>query len=63
VYIRYAQDKEHCHLIIRNNGAQNSMGQVNTGQGLKNIKMRAEQLKGTAVVNNVNDVFEVIVNL
>lgn len=59
VYIQYAQDKEHCQLVIRNNGAQNSIGQVVTGQGLKNIKMRAEQFSGTAVINNVNEVFEV----
>ena len=63
VYIQYEQDKDHCQLLIRNNGAEDSNGQVITGQGLKNIKMRAEQLKGKASIINENKTFEVLVKI
>ena len=63
VYIQYEQDKDHCQLLIRNNGARDNNDQVVTGQGLKNIKMRAEQIKGKASIVIGNKTFEVLVRI
>lgn len=61
VKIKYTQNKESCVLKIKNNGASSSNNQIITGQGLKNIKMRAELLKGKAVFKNDDNYFEVLV--
>ncbi|MES2560276.1 MAG: two-component regulator propeller domain-containing protein [Bacteroidota bacterium] len=59
VSIYYKQSGEHCVLHVKNDGVHESLGTVSTGQGLRNIKMRAELLKGTAEIARLNDCFEV----
>ncbi len=61
VQITYKQSKEHCLLKVKNDGVIPNKETVYTGQGLSNIKMRAELLKGTSVIHKTEDSFEVTV--
>ncbi len=63
VHIIYKQSKEHCVLQVKNDGVAQQEGAVSTGQGLRNIKMRAELLKGKATIHKENEYFEVIVTI
>jgi signal transduction histidine kinase len=64
VEIVYKEQGDQCILKVRNDGVK-ALGQdsVGTGQGLRNIKMRAELLKGKAEVRKEGDWFEVIVSV
>jgi ligand-binding sensor domain-containing protein len=46
VQITYKQTKEHFLLHVKNDGVPENKDTVSTGQGLRNIKMRAELLRG-----------------
>lgn len=61
VSISYHQSGNHCVLRVKNDGVTEPAGAVSTGQGLRNIKMRAEMLHGKAEIERDNEYFEVTV--
>lgn len=63
VDIVYKQSKDSFMLRIQNDGVTMPAATVSTGQGLRNIKMRAELLKGKATIKHEGDTFEVIVSV
>lgn len=61
VDISYHQSGNHCVLRVKNDGVTEQLGTVSTGQGLRNIKMRAELLNGNVEIRRANNFFEVMV--
>lgn len=59
VNISYHQSGNHCELYVKNDGVTEQEGSVSTGQGLRNIKMRAELLQGKAEIVREKEYFEV----
>lgn len=64
VDILYKQINDHFVLYVKNDGvAEENKEAVSTGQGLRNIKMRAELIHGTVEIRRNGRIFEVIVKI
>lgn len=59
VLIIYKQSKNSFLLQVKNDGVSEHKGSVSTGQGLRNIKMRAELIHGKVEIIQGTDEFEV----
>lgn len=59
VLIVYRQSKKNFLLHVKNDGVKENKGSVSTGQGLRNIKMRAELIHGRVEIIRGAEDFEV----
>lgn len=63
VVINYHQSNAQSILLIKNDGVENTKSEIVTGQGLKNIQMRAKAINGSATIINKLGSFEINVLL
>jgi len=54
VYISFSKDKKNIEMIITDNGSQISQNHQRYGQGLRNMKMRADKIKAEIVIKTEN---------